>query len=186
MKILITEKQLERLKDNLINEIGEGSMFFNTDIEKDSDSYFFNIDDKNFEHVDFYIYVKLINFRTFMKTIGKKPDNDKVNKDKNDNEILDTIEVSFGFFDEHVGWSFPTIGDKSIFKIMGTVVKSIKYVLDSNKDINYIVYKPTHRKINDVSDNGTKRKTLYSAYIKKQLPNAKIQELKGFIIASLD
>jgi hypothetical protein len=69
---------------------------------------------------------------------------------------------------------------------MGTVVKSIKYVLDSNKDINYIVYKPTHRKINDVSDNGTKRKTLYSAYIKKQLPNAKIQELKGFIIVSLD
>jgi hypothetical protein len=186
MKILITEKQLERLKDNLINEIGDGSLYFNTSLEKTNNDYFFNINDDNFEHKDFYIYIKLITFKDFIKMLNKTTDMDKINKDEIKDNVFDTIEVSFGFFDDYEGWTFPTIGDNNIFKIMGTVTQSIKYVMNEHKNINYIVYKPTHRKINNVTDNGQKRKNLYSAYMKKHFTNVDIEEIKGWVIVSLE
>ena len=115
-------------------------MYFNTNIEKTDNDYFFNINDENFEHKDFYIYVKLTNFRDFIITLNKKSDSDKINKNGVKNKTFDTIEVSFGFFDDYEGWTFPEIGGNNVFKIMGTVSESIKYILNKHKNINH--YKP--------------------------------------------
>lgn len=135
-------------KENIITEIGEGNISFNTKLEKDNDTYYFEIKDENFKFNDFYIYIKLHD-SSFVKfgernNYGIKGNlSYAYNMVMNENKI-NTMEVSFGFFDAD-GWSFPILNTGNLFKIMGSVLNSIKYVLSENKDIEYIIYKPVSK-----------------------------------------
>ncbi len=156
--IKINEAQLVNLIENLISqttkkediitEIGEGNLYFNTELDKDKDTYYFEIKDENFNFNDFFIYIKLHD-SSFSNVVNKNQ-NSLINKFKygyklaTDKNKINTIEVSFGFFDDD-GWSFPLLNTGDLFKIMGTVLKSIKYVISENKNIEYIIYKPVSK-----------------------------------------
>lgn len=135
-------------KEDIITEIADAKVSFNTELEKNNDVYSFEIKDERFNFNDFHIYIKLTGSEVVALV-------NKGNKDiKNTvadvyklaaNKYKDNaLDVSFGFFDPD-GWSFPILNTGDLFKIMATVVKSIKYVLSENKQVKYIIYKPVSK-----------------------------------------
>lgn len=177
-----------KLTDILL-EIGEGSKYYNTEEIQQGKNVWFKIDDPDFPIDNFWIAIQL----------GDKDDivsqsSDNVTKPRFDlNKSVNAAAVGFGVVDGN-RWTFPVLNKGYLFGIMGTVSKSIKSVLDNNKNIKYLLFVPAQKvkttnrikpnknfkpednppvqQDTEISDNGSQRENLYLAYIKKQNPGA--------------
>jgi hypothetical protein len=75
------------------------------------------------------------------------------------------------------GYYNTTTNNGDIFNIMSTIVDIVKSFIDSHKNIERIIIRPTKK-----SDDDKGRENLYLAYIKKQLPNKIIELIDNNII----
>lgn len=70
-------------------------------------------------------------------------------------------------------WGFDTVHSKGeLYKVMSTIVATIKDFLKINPDVTSLSFSPTKKSGEDYIDN--QRSRLYSAFIKRQIPNAKV------------
>ena len=189
---------------DLLNEIGEASKTFNTTKTDDGKHIWFKIDDPNFPIDNFWIVVTLADKDNI---ISQTPDDDVNKSGFNLSKYRgNAAKVDFGII-ENGAWSFPEINKGYLFGVMGTVVNSIKTVLNKHKGIEYLLFVPAAkiRSTNNltpnkkfkpannppvdqdtqISDNGTQRQNLYLAYVRKQLPNAGLGVENGWNVITL-
>ena len=189
---------------DLLNEIGEASRIFNTTKIDDGKTIFFKIDDANFPIDNFWIAATLADKDSIVNQI---PDDDANKSGFSLSKYRgNAAKVDFGIF-ENGTWSFPEINKGYLFGVMGTVVNSIKTVLNKHKGIEYLLFVPAAKikstnKLNpnkkfksannppvnqdtQISDNGAQRENLYLTYIRRQLPNAKISKENGWNVITL-
>jgi hypothetical protein len=189
---------------DLLKEIGEASKTFNTTKIDDGKTIFFKIDDPNFPINNFWIAVTLDDKDNI---INQSPDDNANKSGFNLSKYRgNAAKVDFGII-ENGTWVFPEINKGYLFGIMGTVVNSIKTVLNKHKGIEYLLFVPASKirstnkltpnkkfKSNNntpvdqdtqISDNGAQRENLYLTYIKRQLPNAKTDKENGWNIINL-
>jgi len=70
-------------------------------------------------------------------------------------------------------WSFETVHSKGeLYKVMSTVVSIIKDFLKANQYVTKLTFSPSSKDGEDNIDN--QRAKLYSAFIKRQIPNAEV------------
>jgi hypothetical protein len=188
---------------DILKEIGEASKTFTTQMTERGQYIMYTIDDENFPISNFTI---LITMGEKDNIINSQPDNVEkprfsLNKNKGN-----AARIDFGIV-ENNQWSFPVINKGYLFSIMGTIVNSIKSVLNKHKEIEYLLFipaakvKPANKvapnksfKPNNnlpvnqdtqMSDNGSQRENLYLAYVKKQLPNATLTKENGWNVIQL-
>jgi len=170
---------------DILLEIGEGSKYYNTEEIQQGKNIWFKINDPDFPIDNFWVAIQLGD----KDDIVSQPTNN-VTKPRFDlSKSVNAAAVSFGVVEGNQ-WLFPVLNKGYLFRIMGTVSKSIKSVLDNNKNIKYLLFVPaqkikTTNKIKpnksfkpednppvqqdtETSDNGSQRENLYLAYIKKQ------------------
>jgi hypothetical protein len=175
---------------NILNEIGDASKAFDTQIVGGGKQIWYKINDENFPFDNFWISVSIGDKEDI---IDNSPDSDvkpRFNLSKNQGNAA---AIAFGIV-ENNQWYFPEINKGYLFGIMGTVVNSIKDVLDKVKSIEYLLFTPAskiksatktvpNKRFNlsknlppqentQVSDNGAQREKLYLAYTRKQFPNS--------------
>jgi len=189
---------------DLLKEIGEASKTFNTTKTDDGKTIFFKIDDPNFPIDNFWIAITLADKDNI---ISQSPDDDANKSGFNLSKYRgNAAKVDFGII-ENGAWVFPEINKGYLFGVMGTVVNSIKTVLNKHKGIEYLLFIPAAKirstnnltpnkkfKSNNnppvnqdtqISDNGAQRENLYLAYIRKQLPSAKLDKENGWNVITL-
>jgi hypothetical protein len=189
---------------DILNEIGEASRTFNTTKMDDGKTIWFKIEDDGFPIDNFWIGVTLADKDSI---VDQTPDDD-VNKSGFSLSKYrgNAVRVDFGIV-ENGAWSFPEINKGYLFGIMGTVVNSVKTVLNKHKGIEYLLFVPANKikstnklkpnksfksannppveQDTQVSDNGAQRENLYLAYIKRQLPGATQTKENGWNVINL-
>lgn len=188
---------------NILKEIGDASKTFNTSEVDQGQHVWFKINDSNFPIDNFWIS---INIGEKDDIINETPDNNVKPRFNVSKYKSNAAKVDFGII-ENNQWTFPVINKGYLFGIMGTVVDSIKKVLDKNKSIKYLLFIPANKvKSNQnpkpnqrfnlnknpppqentaISDNGAQRQNLYLTYVKKQLPSAKLSIENGWNVIEL-
>jgi len=186
---------------DILNELGEGSKSFNTKEVSQGQQIWFNIDDPDFPISNFWISIAIADKDII---IGKTPDNISKPRFKLDKSEGNAAKIDFGIV-ENNEWTFPVLNKGYLFGIMGTVVNSIKTVLNKYKNVEYLLFVPANKiktttkqtsKLNSnknstpqqntqTSDNGSQRENLYLAFVKKQLPNAEINKENGWNIINI-
>jgi hypothetical protein len=102
-------------------------------------------------------------------------------EDYHENKEYPAIEVSFGV-KERGEYSTTAVTNKGeMYRVMSTIVAIVKDYLKRNDNIKAIIYEPVKKE----SDTEYKRNSLYMAFIKKQIPGAKFEDIYGSVIVKI-
>ena len=175
----------EAAKPIQISEIGEGSLLpFEYTLENSNSRYAeylikgYSTDPSGDKQKITYITLELDNRPTVAGNIelgleGERlSDFMKVAKIDDLDQKLNLMSISFHLTSEDKWNHYKAVNDKTfMFRLMSTLKQILSTEVES-RDIDVISYVPTQNKSNDVADMQSRHK-LYSAFIKKAIPNAR-------------
>jgi hypothetical protein len=105
----------------------------------------------------------------------------KVAKIDNLDQKLNLMNISFHLTSEYKGDYYNTVNDKTfMFRLMSTLKQILSTEIEA-RNIDAISYVPTQNKSNNIASVQTRHK-LYSAFIKKAIPNAREWVVKNAVV----
>lgn len=164
-KKIFENPQVKEKFDKVINEIGDATLSFDYEpIEKFNNDYAtsFKIDDNTTITVGAMVYPNSM-IKEQLRVLG-------INTPLNKNDK----GLDFEFNVRGLGYDKPEeidLNKGQLYKTMGTIVNILKDIVSKEPDIRFIFFMASK---GGKGKGGEQRRNLYNAYLKKQLPQAKI------------